>query len=109
MPRTLRKVRELRDKYHLGTVIFGHISIGSLHPAITIRKSKERDWTAMKELAGEIHAWALSVGGTVTGEHGIGVARKEYMAIMYPEAYEVMKKIKHALDPDDIMNPGKMF
>jgi glycolate oxidase subunit GlcD len=109
MPKTLRKLRELRDKYRLGTVIFGHISIGSLHPAITIRKSNEKDWKAMKELAGEIHAWALSVGGTVTGEHGIGVARKEYMGIMYPQAYEVMKKIKHALDPDNIMNPGKIF
>ncbi|MBN2150435.1 MAG: FAD-binding oxidoreductase [Candidatus Lokiarchaeota archaeon] len=109
IPRTLRKLRELRDKYRLGTVIFGHISIGSLHPAITIRKSDERDWKAMKELAAEIHAWALSVGGTVTGEHGIGVARKEYMAIMHPGAYEVMKRIKRALDPDNIMNPGKIF
>ncbi len=109
VPRTLRKLRELREKYHLGTVIFGHISIGSLHPAITIRKSNEKDWKVMKEMAGEIHAWAISVGGTVTGEHGIGAARKEYMKIMYPEAYEIMKKIKRALDPDNIMNPGKIF
>jgi glycolate oxidase len=109
MPRTLVKMRELREKFGLGCVIFGHISIGSLHPAITIRKSNEMDWKAMKEMADEIHKWALQVGGTVTGEHGIGVARKDYMHLMYPEAYEVMKKIKHALDPDNIMNPGKIF
>ncbi len=109
MPKTLRKLRELRDKHHLGTVIFGHTSIGSLHPAITIRKSNEKDWRVMKELAAEIHAWALSVGGTVTGEHGIGATRKEFLCIMYPGAYEVMKKIKRALDPDNIMNPGKIF
>nr|MDO8088506.1 FAD-binding oxidoreductase [Candidatus Sigynarchaeum springense] len=109
MPKTLQKLRELREKYRLGTVIFGHIGIGSVHPAITIRKSEEKDWKAMKDLAAEIHAWALSVGGTVTGEHGIGVARKEFMGMMYPQAYEVMKKVKHALDPDNIMNPGKIF
>nr|MDO8109559.1 FAD-binding oxidoreductase [Candidatus Sigynarchaeota archaeon] len=109
MPKTLMKVRELRDKHNIGCVIFGHISIGSLHPAITIRKSDQGDWKAMKEMADEIHEWAIQVGGTVTGEHGIGVARKEYMARMYPEAYEIMKKIKRALDPDNIMNPGKIF
>lgn len=109
MPKTLVKVRELREKYGLGCVTFGHISIGAIHPAITIRKSNKDDWVAMKEMADEIHKWAIQVGGTVTGEHGIGVARKEYMTQMYPEAYEIMKKIKQALDPDNIMNPGKMF
>ncbi len=109
MPKTLRKLRKLRDKYRLGTVIFGHISIGSLHPAITIRKSNEKDWKAMKKMADEIHEWAIQVGGTVTGEHGIGVARKDYLPVMYPGAFEIMKKIKHSLDPDDIMNPGKIF
>jgi len=109
IPRTLVKLRELRGKYGLGCVIFGHISIGSLHPAITIRKSEKTDWAAMREMADEIHKWALQVGGTVTGEHGIGIARKEYMAIQNAPAYEIMKKIKQALDPDNIMNPGKIF
>jgi len=109
LPRTLLKVHELQEQHGLDCVIYGHISIGAIHPAITIRKSDKDDWVAMKALADDIHKWAIHVGGTVTGEHGIGVARKEYIAQMYPEAYEIMKKIKHALDPDNIMNPGKMF
>ncbi|MHA1792454.1 MAG: FAD-binding oxidoreductase [Promethearchaeota archaeon] len=109
IPRTLMKLREIRDKYGLGCIIFGHISIGSLHPAITIRKSNDADWQAVKQMANEIHEWAISVGGTVTGEHGIGVARKKYLQEMHPEAYEIMKKIKNALDPDNIMNPGKII
>ncbi len=109
IPRTLLKLRELREKHGLGCVIFGHISIGSLHPAITIRKSERADWSAMREMADEIHKWAIAVGGTVTGEHGIGIARKEYMVLQNAPAYDIMKKIKNALDPDNIMNPGKVF
>ncbi|MFX0102182.1 MAG: FAD-binding oxidoreductase [Candidatus Hodarchaeota archaeon] len=107
--RTLLKLRELREKYKLGCVIFGHVSIGSLHPAITLRKSNEKDWTAVKEMADEIHRWAIEVNGTVTGEHGIGIARKKYLKLQNPEAYEIMKKIKNILDPGNLMNPGKIF
>lgn len=109
MPRTLLKIRELQAKYKLGCLIFGHISIGSLHPAITIRKSDQHDWEALEGMAREIHDWAIEVGGTVTGEHGIGVARKEFLAKQNPEAFEIMKKIKAALDPGNLLNPGKMF
>lgn len=106
---TLLKLRELREKYKLGCVIFGHVSIGSLHPAITLRKSNKNDWTAVKQMADEIHAWAISVNGTVTGEHGIGIARKKYLKLQNPEAYKIMKRIKDVLDPGNLMNPGKIF
>ncbi|MHA1679884.1 MAG: FAD-binding oxidoreductase [Promethearchaeota archaeon] len=109
IPETLLKLREIRDKYGLGCIVFGHISIGSLHPAITLRKSNDEDWVQVGKMAREIHEYAISVGGTVTGEHGVGVARKEYMEVQNPEAYEIMKKIKKAIDPKNIMNPGKIF
>ncbi|MBD3188826.1 hypothetical protein GF325_18500 [Candidatus Bathyarchaeota archaeon] len=109
IPGILLELRKIRDKHGLGCLIFGHVSIGSLHPAITIRKSQAGDWEKVKEMAREIHELAIRVGGTVTGEHGIGVARKAFMRIQNPEAFKIMEKIKHALDPNNIMNPGKIF
>ncbi|MHA1698475.1 MAG: FAD-binding oxidoreductase [Promethearchaeota archaeon] len=109
IPEMLEKLREIKIKYELGCVIFGHISIGSLHPAITIRKSNKDDWENLKKMSREIHESAIKFGGTVTGEHGIGVSRKAYMELQNKDAYEIMKKIKIALDPDNIMNPGKIF
>lgn len=109
IPGILLELRKIRDKYGLGCLIFGHVSIGSLHPAITIRKSQAGDWEKVKKMAREIHELAISVGGTVTGEHGIGVARKAFMRIQNPEAFKIMETIKHALDPNNIMNPGKIF
>jgi glycolate oxidase len=109
IPEMLTFLRELSVKYDFPIVTFGHIGDGNLHPAITIRKEIAEDWPKLEALIDEINLKALELGGTVTGEHGIGIARARYMKKEHGEvAIDVMRAIKRALDPKDIMNPGKM-
>ncbi|MBD3230851.1 MAG: FAD-binding protein [Candidatus Lokiarchaeota archaeon] len=108
IPEILLKLRNLSKKYDFPIVTFGHISVGNLHPAITIRKNNPEDWKNVMKLNDEIHQLALKYGGTVTAEHGIGIARAKYLKENSPQTYQAMKLIKKALDPKNIMNPGKM-
>jgi glycolate oxidase len=105
----LRFLREASQKYDFPVVVFGHIGDGNLHPAITIRKEVPEDWPKLEALIEEINLKALELGGTVTGEHGIGIARARYMKLEHGDvALDLMKAIKRAIDPKNIMNPGKM-
>ena len=66
------------------------------------------DLTRAKSLASNVNRVALSFGGTVTGEHGIGTGKKEYMVEEHGAAYGLMATLKRAIDPENIMNPGKV-
>lgn len=107
IPDILMELRELSKKYELPIVVFGHVGDGNLHPAITIEKDNPKHLQKLESLADEIHELALTKGGVVTGEHGIGVQRAKYLA-NNPIQLNVMREIKKALDPKNIMNPGKM-
>ncbi len=109
IPEMLTFLREASQRYDFPIVTFGHVGDGNLHPAITIRKEVAEDWPKLEALIEEINLKALDLGGTVTGEHGIGIARARYMKREHGEvALDIMKAIKWALDPKNIMNPGKM-
>jgi len=109
IPEMLRFLREASQRYDFPVVVFGHIGDGNLHPAITIRKEVPEDWPKLEALIEEINLKALELGGTVTGEHGIGIARARYLKREHGEvALDLMKAIKRAIDPKNIMNPGKM-
>ncbi|MHA1731826.1 MAG: FAD-binding oxidoreductase [Promethearchaeota archaeon] len=109
IPEILGVLRKLSAKYDFPIVVFGHIGDGNLHPAVTIRKEEACDNESLWDLEREIHEAVLSMNGSVTGEHGIGRARKKYMPKQLGFVYDFMEKIKRALDPDDIMNPGVLF
>ncbi len=109
IPVILIKLREFAERYNFPIVVFGHIGDGNLHPAITIRKEEACDLENLSLLEDEIHKEVLALGGSVTGEHGIGRARKKYLSEELGDALEIMKLIKKALDPDNIMNPGVIF
>jgi glycolate oxidase len=79
-----------------------------MHPGHLINPLDEDEVRRVLEVANAIHELALEMGGTVTGEHGVGLVRAPYMAAEHGEALEVMRQIKRALDPQDIMNPGKI-
>ncbi|MHA1751129.1 MAG: FAD-binding oxidoreductase [Candidatus Helarchaeota archaeon] len=108
IPDVLLKLRELSVKYDFPIITFGHISVGNLHPAITIRKYEPDDWNKVMKLNDEIHKLAIEFQGTLTAEHGIGLARAKYLKLYTPATLEVMKYIKNSFDPKNIMNPGKM-
>ena len=87
----------------------GHAGDGNIHFAPLVPDApdgKER----MKELFREVYRLGVAMGGTISGEHGIGIAKREYMDIAVPKAkLELMRRLKDAFDPNGIMNPGKVF
>ena len=108
LPIILKKLRELSVKYDLPIVVFGHIGDSNLHPAITIEKFNPSHKEKLDKLTDEIHLLAINEGGVVTGEHGIGLVRAKYLEIERPTELRLMRVIKKAIDPKNIINPGKI-
>ena len=88
--------------------IIGHVGDGNFHTAFIIDPNDEAEIAEADRLADRMVERALEVGGTVSGEHGIGTAKLKFMRREHGEAVDVMKRIKAALDPNGLMNPGKM-
>ena len=89
--------------------VYGHFGEGNLHPGMAIDKSSEKDWKQLSHAVKEVYELTFNLGGTISGEHGIGCTRNEYMErINGKTGMEAIKKIKYALDPNNIMNPGKL-
>jgi len=107
---TFDLIEKLAEKYQLNVGTFGHAGDGNLHPTVLC---DERDADEMKRAHAfydELYDQVLAWGGTVSGEHGIGIAKKDYLAKQIgPGGVAVMRRIKHAFDPDGLLNPGKIF
>lgn len=108
MPALIRRVEDITRSLGLIAMKYGHIGDGNLHVALFIDVMDPDQWTLLLSAADEIHKAALSLGGTVSSEHGIGAARAGYMGLQWGCALEVMRSIKQALDPSGILNPGKL-
>jgi glycolate oxidase len=88
-------------------VNFGHAGDGSIHTNIMF---DEGDMPKAEAAVKEIFASTLRLGGSITGEHGIGLSKAAYLPMeLGQETLAVMKRIKHAFDPNNILNPGKIF
>ncbi|TCS50805.1 D-lactate dehydrogenase (cytochrome) [Primorskyibacter sedentarius] len=87
--------------------IVGHVGDGNFHLMILIDPNDPEELTQAKLLASKVNILALSLGGTVTGEHGVGTGKKQYMKEEHGTAYALMATLKRAVDPKNIMNPGK--
>jgi len=88
---------------------FGHAGSGNLHMEILGIPEEKAQWQKVREAEEEIVHFALECGGTATGEHGIGIGKKKFMKKEHGESLTLMKRIKKLLDPNGIMNPGKIF
>lgn len=106
----VEKIDQIARKYNLKMGNFGHAGDGNLHPTC-LTDERDKDEIARVEKAfHEIYDETIKLGGTVTGEHGIGLAKKGFLRDMISvPAIEVMKKIKEALDPNMVLNPGKII
>ena len=106
----IRAVESIAKKHDLSIATFGHFGDGNLHPTIL---TDERDTAEMHrvELAfADIVAATLERGGTITGEHGVGLAKKAFLKRQLGDSsYELLRLVKRALDPDNLLNPGKIF
>jgi D-lactate dehydrogenase (cytochrome) len=97
------------EKKGLKGYAFGHAGSGNLHMEILGIPEDKVQWQKVREAEEEIVHFALECGGTATGEHGIGLGKKKFMKKEHGESLTLMKQIKKLLDPNGIMNPGKIF
>ena len=105
----LRGTREISEKYDLLILNYGHAGDGNLHPNVLYDGSDPAQVANLEPLLFDLHKLACDLGGTLTGEHGIGMTKSKYMSLEHdPVALRVMRSVKKALDPNNILNPGKM-
>ena len=106
----IRFVDEVAKKHELKIGTFGHMGDGNLHPTFLTDERNADEIHRVHEAFKEIFDEAIRLGGTITGEHGIGLAKKEFLPKFAGEAQmRVMRELRTALDPKGILNPGKMF
>jgi glycolate oxidase len=115
VPRTelatmIRFIQETAAKHRLDIATFGHFGDGNLHPTF-LTNERDPDEMHRVELAmAEIFTRAIALGGTITGEHGVGLAKKAFLREQVGDAsYALLKRVKRALDPENLLNPGKIF
>ena len=106
----IRFIQETGERHRLEIATFGHFGDGNLHPTFL---TDERDADEMRRVEAamrEIFAHALSLGGTITGEHGVGLAKKAFLrGQMGDGSYALLRQVKRSLDPLGLLNPGKVF
>lgn len=103
-------INEIAKKYNVNICTFGHAGDGNLHPTCTTDARNPEEIHRVEQAFEEIFEKAIGLGGTITGEHGVGAVKAPYLEWKVgPAGIELMKAIKHAFDPNQIMNPGKIF
>jgi glycolate oxidase len=110
VPEMIDRIVEIAARHQLPVGIFGHAGDGNLHPTYVLDRDDPDAERKIDAARDEIYRAALELGGTVTGEHGTGLAKKRWLELQRgARAVEVMRSIKNALDPDNLLNPGKIF
>jgi glycolate oxidase len=110
IPALIRKIKEIAKKYNVENCVLGHAGDGNLHPSVlTDAKNKEHYERSLKAVDEIIDA-AVALGGVLSGEHGIGLEKQKFFnRVTDPTVIAMMKKIKALFDPNNIMNPGKIW
>jgi glycolate oxidase len=111
LPKLLKGVKEIGARYNFKSVCYGHAGDGNLHVNIVKGDISDEDWNnKLPEGIKEIFELCVSLGGTISGEHGIGLVQKPYINIALNEVQlRLMRGIKELFDPHGILNPGKIF
>jgi glycolate oxidase len=108
VPEMVRRIVQITDKYKLRVGVLAHAGDGNMHPMIPADKSNAEEWSRVTAAFDEIFQAAAELDGTLSGEHGIGLAKAKYLPlVMNQDTIDFMKTIKQAVDPDGILNPGK--
>ena len=109
IPDMLKAIRKIAEKHRLLIATFGHAGDGNLHPTILTDQRDEDEMKRVHLAVDEIFQAAISLGGTLSGEHGIGIAKMKYLDWEFGEAgVAALRQIKEALDPNYLLNPGKI-
>jgi glycolate oxidase len=109
-PEVVRRIREISEAHDIPIAVYGHAGDGNLHPSVLCDLSKPGEEERVHKAVDEIFAAALAVGGTLSGEHGIGMTKRRYIASALGEdGVAALQAIKLALDPKGILNPDKIW
>ncbi|HYA12422.1 MAG TPA: FAD-linked oxidase C-terminal domain-containing protein [Thermodesulfovibrionales bacterium] len=110
IPDMLKCLRRLSEERGIKIVNFGHAGDGNIHVNIMVDRQNKEEYKKGLELVGQIFQMTLELGGTISGEHGIGLTKAPYLVMEISETeLAIMKSIKHVFDPKNILNPGKIF
>jgi glycolate oxidase len=110
LAKMIRFVEAVAKKHRLRIGTFGHMGDGNLHPTFLTDERNKEEMHRVHEAFKEIFDEAIRLGGTITGEHGVGLAKKDFLPKFAGDAQmRVMRELRRALDPNGILNPGKMF
>jgi glycolate oxidase len=110
LAKMIRFIQQTAAKHQLDIATFGHFGDGNLHPTFLTNERDTAEMHRVEAAMKEIFDYALSLGGTITGEHGVGLAKRAYLKQQYGEdSYRLLEAVKRTLDPEGILNPGKIF
>jgi glycolate oxidase len=111
LPKLLKGVKDIGKNYGFKSVCYGHAGDGNLHINIIKGDMSDEKWSnELKKAIKEIFTLTVDLGGTISGEHGIGYVQKDYIDIAFSKKeIELQKQIKNIFDPNNILNPGKIF
>ncbi len=110
LPVLVKGIQEICDKYALTVCMVGHVGDGSVHPQIPIDYNNKNEYENYKLAKAEIYDLTIRLGGTLSGEHGIGREKRPYISkVVSSEALNYMREIKKVFDPNNILNPYKIF
>lgn len=108
IPEMVKKFQEISKKYGIPVCLYGHAGDGNIHSGVLIDVRKQEEWQKLKRLTSEVYEAAMSLGGNISAEHGIGVLRADWMERVQGQGLDYIKKIKKVFDPKGILNPGKL-
>jgi glycolate oxidase len=110
IPDMLKRLRRLSEESGIKIVNFGHAGDGNIHVNIMVDKNNKEEYTKGVELVKQVFQETLELGGTLSGEHGVGLTKAPYIGMEISETgLSIMKSIKQVFDPKNILNPGKIF
>ena len=110
LARMVRGTQEIAERYGLRIANFGHMGDGNLHPTILTDERDADEMEKVEKALKDIFQLAIDLGGTITGEHGVGSAKKDFLPLQFRDgSYALLQSIKKTLDPENLLNPGKIF
>ncbi|NIO09887.1 MAG: hypothetical protein GTO40_18540 [Deltaproteobacteria bacterium] len=101
--------QQLVDEHGIAGYVFGHAGDGNLHVVMTGDPKDKGEWSMLESVNDRIVTRAVELGGTCTGEHGVGIGKRKFMDLEHGQSYQLMRQIKELVDPKGLMNPDKIF
>jgi FAD/FMN-containing dehydrogenase len=110
IPEAVEFINQLAQEYHLLIPLFGHIGDGNIHTNLMVDPNDPEEMKRVEIVLDKIFRYVVSVKGSISGEHGIGITKKPFMKYQFTDVeMELFRNIKKVFDPEDLLNPGKIF